>query len=556
MSAKDNTRRAPRSGDYPYFRSLWNLVVVLLLAAAFLPLLLLGSVIYVYTTGALETTAVETLRLQVQDHRTVIDQFLFERASDLRLLAANIGLAQLTEAGGLGRAYRSLQKELACFSDLGVIDSEGNHRAYVGPYDLMARNYRDHFWFRPTVEKGLFISDVYLGYRQVPHFIIAVKQQEADGFWILRATVDADFFERFVAASAGDFKAEAYLVNREGVYQTRPRTAGAPMENSSFRQIPPFEGMRIEERGGRIFAMAWQKTVPWVSVVEMNRADIFAGLDRARWICLFTLILGALLIVPTVLFTTNNLVRRLESKRKDLRFLDQQLQHASQMASSGRLAQGALEDITDSLANIHSASQWLRELWKQHTQTALDPEEINGTLDQIDAEIHRSENSVKRGLDLARPSAGPVCIDLNVHELIGELLDLMRRDLHFKRIRVMRDSPDPASTACSDPDGLRQVLQNLISNAVSATPEGSEIEVGSRVEAGRLRLTVVDSGPGIPPKDLETVFEPLYTTKPDGLGLGLTISRSIIERLGGTISVRNVPGRGAAFTVEIPLQLK
>ena len=299
--------------------------------------------------------------------------------------------------------------------------------------------------------------------------------------------------------------------------------------------------------------MAWQKTVPWVSIVATSRADIFAGLDRARWICLFTFVLGALLIVPTVLFTTNTLVRRLESKRRNLRFLDQQLQHASQMASSGRLAQGALEDITDSLANIHSAAQWLREMWRQRAQAEPDPEDIAGTLDQIDAEIHRSEKAVRRGLELSRPSGGPVCIELNVHALVGELLDLMRRELHFKRIRVTRDSPDPAATVCSDPDGLRQVLQNLISNAVAATPEGGDIEVGSRSESDRLRLTVVDSGPGIPAKDLEKIFEPLYTTKADGLGLGLTISRTIVERLGGTLSARNVPGRGAAFTIELPL---
>jgi two-component system NtrC family sensor kinase len=554
MSANGIARGSTGSGDYPYFRSLWNLVVVSLLAAAFLPLLLLGGAIYVYTTGALKRNAVDTLRIQVQDHRTVIDQFLAERASDLRLLAANIGFEQLTAGGGLGRAFRSLQREGAFFSDLGVIDSEGNHRAYVGPYDLLTRNYREHFWFRPTVEKGLYISDVYLGYRQVPHFIIAVKQQDADRFWILRATVDADYFERFVAASAGGFKAEAYLVNREGVYQSRPPSAGTSMETAPFAPVAPFEGIRIEERGERILAMAWHQTVPWVSIVEMNRADIFAEFDRVRWICLATFVLGALLIIPTVLLTTNKLVRMLESKRRNLNFLDQQLRHASQLASSGRLAQGALEDITDSLANIHSASQWMRELWRQRLQAEPDPEEISGTLDQIDAEIHRSEKAVQRGLKLARPSAGPVRIDLNLQDLLAEILDLMRRELHFKRIRVTRDAPDPALTVCSDPDGLRQVLQNLISNAAAATPDGGDIEIGSRVAGGRLQLTVIDSGPGIPPNDVEKIFEPLYTTRPEGLGLGLTISRSIVERLGGTLSVRNVPGRGAAFTVEMPLK--
>ncbi|RPJ69160.1 MAG: ATP-binding protein, partial [Desulfobacteraceae bacterium] len=97
-------------------------------------------------------------------------------------------------------------------------------------------------------------------------------------------------------------------------------------------------------------------------------------------------------------------------------------------------------------------------------------------------------------------------------------------------------------------------LQNLISNAAAATPDGGEIEIVSRVEGGCMQLTVVDSGPGIPATDFAKIFEPLYTTRPDGLGLGLTISRTIVERLGGTLSARNEPGRGAAFTVELPLK--
>jgi two-component system, NtrC family, sensor kinase len=554
MSRNSASQQTTRRGDFPYFRSLRNTVVVSLLAAAFLPLFILGGMIYVHTIGALEEESTNLLRLKVREHRTLIDQFLSERAADLRLLAATIGFRDLIREGGLERAFQSLQRKVPCFTDLGVIGADGSHQAYVGPYDLMARNYKDHPWFQPAMETGVFISDAYMGYRQVPHFIIAVREQAGDETWILRATVDADFFEKFISTSAGDFNAEAYLINREGVYQTRTRSGGAAMEQSAFAHIAPFDGIRIEERGERIFAMAWQNIVPWVSIVEMNRADIFASLHRSRWIIFLTFTLGAFLIVPTVIFTTNNLVLRLEAKRTDLRFLDQQLQHASQMAAAGRLAQGSLEDITDSLANIHAASQWLRELFRQGPQGVSAPDEISGTLDQIDAEIHRGEKAVKRGLDLARPSAGPVCVELNVHALVSEQLDLLRRELHFKRIRVKRDPADPAATICSDPDGIRQVLQNLISNAVAATKDGGEIEIATRTGSERLRLTVIDNGPGIPERDFAKIFEPLYTTKPEALGLGLTISRTVVSRLGGTISVRNVPGRGAAFTVELPLK--
>jgi two-component system NtrC family sensor kinase len=554
MAADGISKKSTRSGDFPYFRSLWNTVVVSLLAAAFLPLLVLGGVVTVYTHAVLKNEAANTLRVQVADHRDMIDQFLSERTADLKALAGSLGFRQLTEPEGIERAFRSLREGMPCFTDLGVIDGEGRHRAYAGPYDLMDRNYREHAWFAPALETGVYISDVYLGYRQVPHVIIAVGRRDADGTWVLRATLDADFFDRFVARSAGELKVDAYLIDRRGVFQTRPQAAGDIMGQSRFGEQPRFEEVRIEDHGERIVALAWLKGVPWLSVVEVKRADVYASLQRVRWIVLLTLVLGVFLIVPTVLLTTNQMVLRLEAKRTSLQFLDRQLQQASKMASASRLSQGALEEITDSLANIHAASQWLRVLADRPPEGSVDPEEVRGTLEQIDAEIHRSEKAVKRGLDLARPSEGPACIDFDIQVLIAELLELMRRELHFKRIRVNREADAATATVCSDPEDLRQVLQNLISNAVAASPEGGTIEIRTERTENRLCVTVVDNGPGVPERDLAKIFEPLYTTKPDGLGLGLTISRTILDRLGGTLTVKNEPGQGAAFTVELPLK--
>ena len=554
MAADGISKKTSRSGDFPYFRSLWNTVVVCLLAAAFLPLLVLGGVVYVYTNQVLKNEAVNALRVQAADHRDMIDRFLEERAADLKVLAGSLGFRHLTEPGGIERAFRSLREGMPCFTDLGVIDAEGRHRAYAGPFDLMDRNYREHAWFAPALENGVYISDVYLGYRQVPHVIIAVGQQDADGAWLLRATLDADFFDRFVSRSAGALKMDAYLIDQTGIFQTRPQAAGEIMGPSRFREPPRFEEMRIEDHGERIFALAWLKGVAWLSVVEVKATDVYAALYRVRWIVLLILVLGVFLIVPTVLLTTNEMVLRLEAKRTSLQFLDRQLQQASKMASAGRLSQGAFEEITDSLANIHAASQWLQVLAGRPTAGPVDPEEVRGTLEQIEAEIHRSEKAVQRGLDLARPSEGPACIDFDIQALIAELLELMRRDLHFKRIRIKREAHAAAATVCSDPEDLRQVLQNLITNAVAATPEGGTIEIRTDRTANRLGVTVIDSGPGIPAADFQRIFEPLYTTRPDGLGLGLTISRTIVERLGGSLTVKNEPGRGAAFTVELPVK--
>jgi two-component system NtrC family sensor kinase len=282
MAAKSISKRSATPGDFPYFRSLWNTVVVSLLTAAFLPLLVLGGVVYFTATAALKNEAVNALRVQVADHREMIDQFLAERIADLKVIAGSLGFRHLTQAGNIERAFRSLQAGMPCFTDLGVIDADGRHRAYAGPYDLMDRNYRDQAWFAPALQSGVYISDVYLGHRQVPHVILAVGRQDSDGTWLLRATLDADFFERFVSRSAGEHKVDAYLIDRRGIFQTRPQAAGDIMAPSRFKEPPHFDGVRIEEHGERIFALAWLKSVAWLSVVEVKRADIHAALRQVR----------------------------------------------------------------------------------------------------------------------------------------------------------------------------------------------------------------------------------------------------------------------------------
>ncbi len=279
-----------------------------------------------------------------------------------------------------------------------------------------------------------------------------------------------------------------------------------------------------------------------------------ASLQEIRQAALAFLLLGGAFSAFVVLRTANRLFHRLEAKRRENRLLFRQLQHAHRRASAGRLAEGALEEMTDSLANISSACQWLRALWGDRGRKEPDPEEVDGTLEQIEAEVHRSGNLLRRGLELARPSGGPVCLEFSVNELLTELLPLLRRELFFKRIRVFRTPHEPEARILGDPDDLRQVLQNLIENAAAASPVGGEVAIETAAEEGRLRLTVRDTGPGIPAERLETIFEPFAPGRPEGLGLGLSISRAIVERMGGRLRAENAPAGGAAFTVELPLR--
>jgi signal transduction histidine kinase len=106
----------------------------------------------------------------------------------------------------------------------------------------------------------------------------------------------------------------------------------------------------------------------------------------------------------------------------------------------------------------------------------------------------------------------------------------------------------------ADAAKLRQVLLNLVRNAIEAQPGGGAVELRLRRDGGMAEIEVVDKGPGMPPEILSQIFEPFFTTKEGGTGLGLPLSRQILHEHGGRIECRSAPRRGATFTLSLPLE--
>jgi two-component system NtrC family sensor kinase len=543
--------RETKDGDYPYFRRLWNSVVVALLAASFIPLIVVGGGIYYYTISVMEKRTLANLCNELSEHGQAIDEFLFERNMDLKLLASNLGLEYLTTPGNLEKVFNSLQGELPCFTDLGIIDDQGRHLAYVGPYDLMGKNYKESTWFKAAMDRQVYISDVFLGFRNEPHFIIAVKQNTAGGFWIIRATVDTVYFDKMVKEVLSRWSGDAFVVNSEGVFQTVPRTSGKIMGQSGLQGLKYFEGVKLEKRNREILVMTWLRRAPWMCVAAFNRQEIYAAMRHVRNIGIAIFGISALAIVLTVFLTTNYLFTRLETKRRGIRFLDQQLRHSSRMASSMKLAEGFVREINDCLSNIDLVVHWLEELARRDLAKEANQQELSESLSQIDSEISRTRKATDRFFKATRPSM-PIIGDVRVNDVLDEIVELLDRELHFNRITVKRDYSKAAPVIRSDPSQLRQVFQNLILNAITAIRKDGEITLQVRPEGEEVSVRVTDSGHGIPKDMQEKIFDPLFTTKPDGTGLGLFISAGIVKKLGGKISVASEPGKGTTFTVELP----
>ncbi len=180
-------------------------------------------------------------------------------------------------------------------------------------------------------------------------------------------------------------------------------------------------------------------------------------------------------------------------------------------------------------------------------------EQVAGRLEIIQGELHRLESIVDNFLRLAGPSAlDPEPVALG--KVAQHVCDLLRAEAASREIEIKLRAPAELPEMLADPVRLTQALMNLLINALQAVHRKGEIEVTLSVAETAMCVEVRDNGPGIPPERLESIFDPYFTTKPEGTGLGLWIAHKIVAAHGGTLRAENAPAGGARFTMTLPLR--
>lgn len=252
----------------------------------------------------------------------------------------------------------------------------------------------------------------------------------------------------------------------------------------------------------------------------------------------------------------NEMIRKLSEAQAEIEKLHhRQLARADRLASLGEMAAGIAHEIKNPLAGIYGAAQILS---KEFPET--DPR--RAIVGEMMGLVKRLDGTIRDLLNFARYTE-PQFSKANVNEVIDKVLFLVQQIPEGKRARIVRDY-DPAMPEIEmDQEQIKQVFLNLVLNALQAKPEGVTLTIRTRadVPAGfaeirpRARFVtarVEDDGPGIPPERLGKVFQPFFTTKEGGTGLGLSMTRKILDLHDGLITVESEPGKGAAFTVFLP----
>lgn len=221
---------------------------------------------------------------------------------------------------------------------------------------------------------------------------------------------------------------------------------------------------------------------------------------------------------------------------------------ADRLSALGELSAGLAHEIRNPLGSVEGALQIL-------SRSDVKPEVRTEFTELAKKEVDRLKSLLTTFLEFARPRP-PQRILIEPPLLLDDVAKLAGETAKMSGVSIQVKSSGTIPSVYVDADQIKQVLLNLVLNAVQAMPNGGEIVLAASVQSGKVSLTVKDQGVGISPEDMEKVFDPFFTTRSGGTGLGLSIAYQIVSRHDGHISVWRNPDRGVTFSVNLPVLQK
>jgi two-component system NtrC family sensor kinase len=563
----------PRHGtpEQDKYKGMRRMVFFIMILVPLIPFVLVLGMGYYYFTSSLQTNTLATVNRIVEDHRQMIDTFLRERRANLEFVLNSYSYPELTEPEKFYHVYTQLQRASNAFLDLGLFDQEGIHVMYQGPYRLVGRDYGKEEWFLHVLREGYYISDVFLGLRRIPHFVIALKKEESGKAWVIRATIDTFVFNELVEKVRIGKTGEAYILNARGIFQTDRRSGGKLLDKDpdDIQKSEPQPGVRTfirkDTRGDEyLFATTWLQEKEWMLVVRQETADAFKSLRSATYLIILIMILGGVAIAVLAHYYSGRIVLRMQRIDTEKRDLGQQLVRATRLAELGQMAAGFAHEINNPLQIMKSDHALIKTIFSSmkkngELKESKDVRDLETTVDQLNRQIERCAKITQAILKFGRQSE-PVAKDVDLVAFMPEMTSMVAKKASVQGIRLKQEIVEGTPLVRVDPSQLQQVLLNLLNNAIDAITERHgcqdgelSIHAGSDKD-GKVRIAVRDNGAGISPENIKKVFTPFFTTKPpgQGTGLGLSVCYGIVDSMGGRMEVESEKGVGTTFVVYLP----
>jgi signal transduction histidine kinase len=543
------------------FRRIWYLSVLLTTAVAVSPVFFLAALDYQVTQKAIESEIMLRTSRLVSNTRRTLSFMILERQSALQFLVSDNSFEMLRKPERLDRILTGLQGSFGGFTDLGLIDRNGKQIAYSGPFELANFDYSTQNWFEEAMKQGTYICDVFLGYRQSPHLVIAVRHTDPSGdHFILRAAIEAEQFQgellQIESGSGGDM----FIVNRKGILQTPSNRFGNIFERMPM-EIPEYSATTrvFESRGAEgtalIIGYAYLKNTPFILIAAKSKSLLMHPWHKERQQIITYLVAGVLVILLVVLAVSTYLVSKIHAADQIRVAALHNVEYVNKMASIGRLAAGVAHEINNPLAIINEKAGLMQDLLKNRPPDPVEKKMANQIASILNS-VNRCAAITRRLLSFARPDSVSLQV-IHLREVIENVIGFLGKEAQYRGIVVEVEVAAGIPPLASDRGKLEQILLNLMNNAFAAVSDGGHLRITARKTTREsISVAVIDDGCGIPAEDIKRVFEPFFSTRTQkgGTGLGLSITYGLVQELGGTIAVESQVGKGTRFTITLPFK--
>jgi len=554
--------------DKTYYKTLTRKIFTTVVVVSFMPMIFVGGIILYHFQTSYSAKVCSYLEALVNRHRHDIDMFLTERQNNIHFLAECYDYPALSDEAFLQEKLDILRKEYGeVFSDLGVVDHNGHQTAYAGAFRLENANYASAEWFQKAMREQFFISDVFMGLRGFPHFIVAARNEWNGNHYILRATVDFQAFNRVVRNIRIGETGSAFIINRKNELQTdtsldisEDSELYRGLINQAFdtqgkAKISVLESPKNRKRN--LYVTGLLNNGNWALIYQQDVGDAFAEIYRTWWIALIVFTAGAVAIITMAMIVSRRTVGRIAEADNEKEMMNQQVIESNRLASLGEMAAGIAHEINNPVAIMVEEAGWISDLLEEEEfKESENLEEFQTSLGQIKKQGLRCRDITHKLLSFARRSESQKQI-IKINAMVEEVVGLFSHQAKYSNVRIVTKFAEDMPYIHASQTELQQVLFNLINNALDALrATGGKIVIMTGCEDDMAVIEVKDNGPGIPRAELAKIFDPFYTTKPvgKGTGLGLSICYGILNNMGGKITVASSVGIGTNFRVFIPHQ--
>ena len=550
--------------DKRFLRMLRLKLIVTALLLSIAPLLVLGITYYRQFNQAARDNAIEALTRLAENRKNVLQRFFDDRIAQLNSIAQTQPLQRIRDESQLATFLNMVQLQSNVFLALEVIDQNGDRLAYAGTQPLPngTLRYKNEAWFHSVMSSGVYISDVFSGFANVPQLLMSVAKRDESGSWILRAAIRVDIIEEIARSGRVGSKGDAFVVNTDNVLQTKPSFSGKIFGHPTPPDFSSSTGVNSEEmpEQGRecLFATAQLTNPKWVLVIRQDLQEAMGSFMKGTHLQIPIVISISLLVVISAIllavYIANDVARVLQQASK----IQDPIIQSSKMAALGKMAAGIAHEINNPLAIIGEKAGWMKDLLDEEDVSKSENfQELQECVNKIRDQIDRCRTVTHHLLQFGRRIA-PIQESVDINQILADTIILFKSEASFRGIEINTKYEELLPRITTDPTQLQQVFLNIIDNSIDAIGKSGTIGIKTSVTSGansEIMIEISDNGPGIPKHLLGRIFDPFVTTKKsdEGTGLGLSISYGIVEKLGGHIEVATEESNGVTFTIRLPL---